>query len=71
MKNEIIIQDWTGKILFQGNYKDKTVDKVLDANRCKCGSGCKSCDESGYSGDFEVYWTDGRDARNVYEFINY
>jgi len=33
----IVIKDWTGKILFKGNYLDKEVDRVLKANRCsKC-----------------------------------
>lgn len=71
MKNQIIIQDWTGKILFEGSYKNPEVDRVLDLNRCKCSDGCIECDHSGYSGDFEIYWTDETDERNVFEFINY
>lgn len=71
MNNKIIIKDWTGRILFAGNYKDKLVDKVLDANRCTCLEGCKECDDTGYRGDFEVYWQDENRKDNVYEFINY
>jgi len=71
MKNQITIQDWAGNILFNGDYKSKQVDSVLDANRCKCESGCKKCDETGYIGDFEVYWQDRTDKRDVYELINY
>lgn len=77
MKNEIIIQDWVGNILFQGLYTDKEVDDVLDANRCYCHSSveeiedCAKCDNTGYIGDFEVYWTDESRKDNVYDFINY
>lgn len=76
MKNVIVIQDWAGNVLFEGNYQDKEVDQVLDANRCsKCddfeGQHCDECDDTGYSGDFEVYWKDSKDKRNVYEYINY
>lgn len=71
MKNQIVIQDWAGKILFEGHYKDKEVDEVLDANRCDCDDECDQCDGTGYKGDFEVYWKDESDQRNVYEFINY
>lgn len=74
-KNHIVIQSWTGRILFQGHYKDKEVDKVLDANRCECfekGDFCADCDHTGYKGDFEVYWVDDdHDNGNVYECINY
>lgn len=71
MKNKIIIQDWAGNVLYKGHYKSNKVDKVLDTNRCSCGSECKECNDTGYSGDFEVYWMDENDKRNVYEFINY
>lgn len=83
-KNEIIIQCWTGKTLFQGNYKDKKVDKVLEANRCKCdvcenhrknndneSEYCKSSGHSGYAGDFSISWVNTENKGNVYEFINY
>jgi len=33
--NNIIIKCWSGKILFEGSYKDPKVDEVLEANRCK------------------------------------
>lgn len=71
MKNNIKITDWAGNTLFQGDYKDPRVDRVLDVNRCKCDGGCKACDHSGYIGDFSVEWTDRSDKRNVYEYINY
>lgn len=79
----IVIQDWAGNILFEGLYTDKEVDQVLDANRCTfCkdgvpsfmvtkGSICWECDDTGYKGEFEVYWTDEKREDNVYEFINY
>ena len=72
-KNEIIIKDWTGRELFKGPYTSPEVDKVLDANRCDCKDveSCKSCDGTGYSGDFEVHWLNENDSRNVYEHINY
>lgn len=75
--DEIIISDWTGVILFEGSYKDKEVDKVLDANRCvekhNDNEVCCVCNDSGYSGDFEVYWKyRSHDmGENVYECINY
>ena len=70
----IKITDWTGRVLFEGSYKDPKVDQVLDANRCTskvCNDICQWCDGSGYSGDFEVNWLNQNDTRNVYEFINY
>lgn len=79
MKDKRIkIEDWTGRLLFEGNYDDLKVDKVLEANRCKhCIVGnreeCPYCTETGYSGDFGVYWVDESDKQdeNVYEYINY
>lgn len=80
MKDEIVIQCWSGRVLFDGHYKDKQVDVVLDANRCDCRhesevyheiTVCPDCDDTGYSGDFEVYWKDENDEQNVYECINY
>lgn len=73
-KDWIKIVDWTGRVLFQGHYEDKQVDKVLKANRCKCWAKkepCSKCNETGYSGDFEVSWMNENDSRNVYEYINY
>lgn len=83
MNNNIIIKDWTGKILYDGDSRHPDVDKVLEANRCKNdhdsipsfmylgGAGCWYCNDTGYSGDFEVYWQDETRRDNVYEFINY
>lgn len=71
--DEITITCWTGKVLFKGPCTSPEVDAVLDANRCDCKEveSCKSCDGTGYKGDFEVYWLNENDTRNVYEFINY
>jgi len=79
MKDKSIkIEDWTGKLLFIGPYDDPKVDQVLDANRCKaCNDNnidelCPYCDDTGYSGDFSVFWIDdANDDLNVYEYINY
>jgi len=74
MKDHIKIVDWAGNILYQGHYKKKEVDKVLDANRCdRCGKsdGCVYCDDTGYIGDFSIYWVDENRNDNVYEFIYY
>jgi hypothetical protein len=76
MKDQIKIVDWAGNVLFEGHYKNKKVDKILDANRCDCSDEgadeeCSECNGTGYSGDFEVYWSDDQDERNVYAFINY
>lgn len=82
MKNHIIIKDWIGNILFEGYKDSKVIDKILDANRCSCclensekdlssQDECLQCDDTGYIGDFAVYWVDENDDRNVYEFINY
>jgi len=72
---DIKIIDWTGKQLYIGPFDDKEVDKVLDANRCDCQNDipCKVCDNTGYSGDFEINWIDDsdKDDCNVYEYINY
>lgn len=82
MKNNIIIKDWIGNILYEGSYKSKKVDQVLRANYCKCkqckayrrGDGddyCKDSEYSGYIGDFSISWEDESRKDNVYEFINY
>lgn len=84
MKDQIIIKDWTGKILFKGHvlHDGKKIDAVLEVNRCKpckkyqakndsLNSKCKICDGSGYSGDFSVEWVDKSNEENVYECINY
>lgn len=74
-KNDNIkIQCWSGKILFEGKCTDKKVDKVLDANRCTECEGkdhCSVCDDTGYAGDFSVEWEDEDRDDNVYEHINY
>lgn len=71
----IQIIDWAGTVLFEGHYEDDQVDEILEANRCYCDNdqdgGCRICNDTGYSGDFEVNWLDEDDTRNVYEFINY
>lgn len=75
--DNIIIEDWAGNCLFKGDYRDSDVDKVLDANRCSacakapCDDGCPNCDDTGYWGDFEVFWEDEKRKDNVYEYINY
>jgi len=73
MKNSIIIIDWAGNVLFEGNYEHKRVDEILDANRCDCSVpfDCPDCNDTGYKGDFEVHWKDPNDTRNVYEWISY
>jgi hypothetical protein len=79
MKDHIKIVDWTGRILFEGHHKSKEVDRVLEANRCvECDGkiqemdyNCNNCDGTSYEGEFEVFWIDENDDRNVYEFINY
>jgi hypothetical protein len=76
--NNIKMVDWTGKILFEGSYKSKKVDEVLLANKCeKCEvyneneHPCPHCNDTGYTGDFEVVWIDEDRTDNVYGFINY
>lgn len=71
MKEYIIIKTWTGRVLFRGHREDSLVDTILDANRCECDNGCIECDGTKYVGDFEVFWEDNNDDRNVYECINY
>lgn len=75
MSPNIEIICWTGRILYQGPYSSPEVDTVLDANRCACVDDarefCKSCDGTGYSGDFSVEWEDSSIDENVYEAINY
>lgn len=63
MNNTIIIQCWSGKVLYKGDYNDTIVDEVLDANR--------DDEEIGYIGDFEVFWEDSNREDNIYEYINY
>ena len=66
-RDDIIIQDWAGNVLFEGDLNSPQVDAVLDANRCTVKH-----NDSGYTADFEVYWKDStRSSENVYEFINY
>lgn len=76
--DNIRIDDWAGNILFEGNYKDKEVDQILEANKCPPKTcvldfegECENCDSTGYSGDIEVCWQDEDREDNVYEFINY
>jgi hypothetical protein len=76
MKDKTIrIDDWAGNILFIGPYDDPGVDKVLNANRCKCDhdEDCLMCNGTGYRGDFAVEWIDDDhdEKENVYEYINY
>ena len=74
MNNRIVIQDWAGNVLFRGDCNSPKVDKVLDANRCTAcdhDDDCDECNGTGYSGDFEIYWEDNTDQRNVYEHVNY
>lgn len=84
MKNQIEIIDWAGNELFKGHYKSSKVDAVLKANKCPfCRdfkpffgavdnpAECNACDNTGYEGDFDVYWLDKDETRNVYEHINY
>ena len=75
-KNMILIKDCAGNILFDGDYRDKMVDHILNKNRCYCdfedsGMKCCECGDTGYKGDFEVFWQDNTRKDNVYEFINY
>lgn len=56
MKNEIIIEDWAGNVLFQGNYDSPKVLKITRKN---------------YAEDIFISWTDRKDNRNVYEFIDF
>lgn len=35
------------------------------------GALCWTCNDTGYWGDFEVFWEDENREDNVYEFINY
>ena len=82
MSNDIIIKDWAGNVLYEGSYKSKKVDEVLEANKCKCkqcrnyrkGKGddyCANSEHTGYIGDFSISWSDENRTDNVYEFINY
>ena len=34
--DQIVIKDWTGNVLFEGDVNSKKVDRVLKANWCKC-----------------------------------
>lgn len=75
--NNIEMIDWAGNVLFEGDYKDPQVDKVLEANRCHCepqyadNDDCPKCDGSGYWGDFTVWWQDKDRQDSVFDFINY
>lgn len=84
MNNNIIIKDWAGNILYEGDKDHPNVDKVLEANRCWVDHDnlpqprtlgrsvdCTACNDTGYATDFEVYWQDASRKDNVYEFINY
>lgn len=80
--NNITIKDWAGNELYNGSYKSKKVDVVLNANRCKCkqckeyrkGKGndyCTDSNHTGYAGDFYIAWDDETRNENIYEYINY
>jgi hypothetical protein len=56
-KNDnIIIQDWTGKVLFEGNCDDDKVIKIMRKNQAP-------------NDDIFVYWLDPNRDDNVYEYI--
>lgn len=82
MNNNIIVKDWIGNVLYEGNYNSPKVGQVFRANYCKCkqckayrkGKGDDYCSDSeytGYIGEFEIFWSDENRTDNVYEFINY
>ena len=54
--NNIRIEDWTGKVLFEGNCEDKKVSTVMRKNKAP-------------NEDIFVYWEDENREDNVYEFI--
>lgn len=56
MENNIIIQDWTGKILFQGDCESPEVLRIMQLNEAP-------------NDDIFVYWENENDKRNVYEYI--
>ena len=75
--NIIVIEDWTGKTLYAGDYRDPKVNKVLRMNQCLCreeavkDDSCEVCDDTGYIGDFSIYWLCDTREDNVYEWIDY
>ena len=56
MKNEILIQDWIGNVLFRGDADDPEVLRIMQLNEAP-------------NDDIYVSWTDETDERNVYEHI--
>lgn len=78
-KDEIIIQCWTGKTLFEGDLNSNEVEKVLELNKCSEIENhddvlvCHKCNDTNYEGDFEVYfkYPELNEGINVYECINY
>ena len=58
MKDIIIIQDWTGNILFEGKYNDEKVLKIMQQNDAP-------------NDDIFVFWKNEKDKRNVYEYIDF
>lgn len=55
-KDHIVIEDWTGKILFEGPCDDPKVLKIMQLNEAP-------------NDDIFVFWLNENDTRNVYEFI--
>jgi hypothetical protein len=54
----IKIQDWTGKVLFEGPYNSPRVLEIMQLNNAP-------------NDDVFVYWSDENIEKNVYEYIDF
>jgi len=57
-RDNIIIQDWTGNVLFEGSrFSPEVTDIIAEHNE---GAGLE---------DLFIFWQDETDCRNVWEYI--
>ena len=61
MSKQIIITDWCNNVLFEGDFNDPEVRRIVLLNR----------DTDGTCPDIEVNWVDEANLENLYECIDY
>lgn len=60
--DHIIIEDWTGRVLYEGHCDNPSFDRIIEINRDP---------ETGDCPDIAIFWKNKKRTENVYEHINY
>ena len=58
MNKGIIIKDWADNTLFEGDYDNSEVLRIMKLNDAP-------------NDDIFIYWLDEKQTENVYEYINF